>query len=127
MDLAIQTYGVFQPYLGEGVELSKRIRLLGLSAPKRLSPEPNIPTFLELGYDVTSGTFHGLTVRPGTPNDIVETLVKAYRDAYQDPEYVDALSKVGRIGMFYQPPEKMPEIVDFFWKMGEENKKAGRI
>ena len=127
MDLAVQVYGMWQPYLGESVELSKRLRLLALSGKKRLSVEPNIPTFRELGYDITSGTFHGLAVHPDTPKDIVGTLVKAYRDAYQDPEYLDALNKIGRIGMFYQPPEEMPETINFYWKIGEYLKKAGKI
>jgi len=127
MDLAIQVYGMFQPYLGESVELNKRLRLLALSRKKRLSVEPNIPTFPDLGYDITSGTFHGLTVHPETPKDIVGTLVKAYRDAYHDPEYVDALNKIGRIDMFYQPPEEMPETINFYWKIGEYLKKTGKI
>ena len=127
MDLAIQVYGMFQPYLGESVELNKRLQLLGLSAKKRFPVEPNIPTFSELGYNVTSGTFHGLVVRPGTPNDIVETLVKAFHDAYQDPEYIEALNKIGRIGMFYQSPVEMQETIKEYWKIGEDLKKAGLI
>ena len=127
MDLAFQVYGMFQPYLGETVEMNKRLRLLAVSRKSRLSVEPNIPTFPELGYDITSGTFHGLAVHPDTPKDIVATLVKAYHDAYQDPEYVEALNKVGRIGMFYQPPEEMPETINYYWKIGEYLKKTGKI
>ena len=127
MDLALQVYGMWQPYLGEKVELSKRLNLLALSAKKRFTVEPNVPTFSELGYNVSSGTFHGLSVRPGTPKDIVETLVKAFRDAYQDKEYLDALNSIGRIGMFYQPPEEMQGTIKDYWKIGEDLKKAGRI
>jgi len=127
MELAFQAYVSWQPYLDESVELSKRLRLLALSSKKRLSVEPNIPTFTELGYNITSGTFMGLAVHPGTPKDIVGTLVKAFRDVFEDPEYVDALNKTGRIGMFYQPPEEMPEIINSYWKVGEYHKKAGRI
>jgi len=127
IDLAIAEYGMWQPYLGESVEMSKRLRLLAMSGEKRLSVEPNIPTFRELGYDITSGTFHGLGVRPDTPKDIVGTLVTAFRDVFKDPEYLDALNKIGRIGMFYQPPEEMPETINFYWKIGEYLKKAGKI
>jgi len=127
MDLAFQVYGMWQPYLDESVELNKRLQLLALSAKKRFPVEPNIPTFRELGYDITSGTFHGLVVHPDTPKDIVGTLVKALREVYRDPEYLDALNKIGRIGMFYQSPDEMSEIINSYWKIGEDDKKAGRI
>lgn len=127
IDLAIADYGMWQPYLGKEVELSKRLQLLALSATRRSSIEPNVPTFLELGYNITLGTFHGFCVRPDTPKDIVGTLVKAFRDAYQDPEYVDALNKIGRYDMFYQSPEEMLETIKDTWKLGYDLKKAGKI
>jgi tripartite-type tricarboxylate transporter receptor subunit TctC len=127
IDLALADYSMWQPYLGESVEMSKRLRLLAMSGKKRHEAQPDIRTFRELGADITIGTFHGFGVRPDTPKDIVETLVNAFRDVFKDPEYLDALPKIGRQGMFYQSPEEMLETIKYNWKVGEDLKKAGKI
>jgi tripartite-type tricarboxylate transporter receptor subunit TctC len=127
IDLALADYSMWQPYLEESVEMSKRLRLLAMSGKKRHVAQPDIPTFRELGYDITLGTFHGFGVRPDTPKDIVGTLVNAFRDVFQDPEYLDTLKTIGRYGMFYQSPDEMLEIIKYNWKLGEDLKKAGKI
>jgi hypothetical protein len=42
--------------------------------------------------------------------------VKALRNVYQDPEYVEVINKLSRIDMFYQLPEEMPGTVKDYWK-----------
>lgn len=126
LDTAVLDYGSALPYLGKEVELSKRLRLLAFSGTKRFPIEPNIPTFRELGYDIAHGTFQGLAVRPDTPKDIVGTLVKAFRDTNQDPAYIDALDKAGRVGMYYQSPEQMVKQIEIYWKIGEDFKKTSK-
>ena len=128
IDLAIGDYSIWQPYLGESVELSKRLRLLAMAGKKkRHVAQPDIPTFRELGYDITVGMFHGFAVHPNTPKGIVGTLVTAFHDVFNDPEYLDVLPKIGRAGMFYQSPEEMLETIKYYWKLGEDDKKSGRI
>jgi len=127
IELAIQDYSMWQPYLDESVEMSKRLRLLAMSGKKRHVAQPNIPTFRELGYDISLGMWHGFCVHPKTPKEIVDILVKSFRDVFKDPEYLDALPKIGRQGMFYQSPEEMLEIIKYNWKLGEDLKKAGKI
>jgi tripartite-type tricarboxylate transporter receptor subunit TctC len=126
IDTAVLDYGSALPYLSKEVELTKRLRLLAFSGTKRFPLAPDVPTFRELGYEIAHGTFQGLTVRPDTPKYIVETLVKAFRDTHHDPEYVAALDKAGRVGMYYQSPEQMVKQIEIYWKIGEDFKQSSK-
>ncbi|MHB9098765.1 MAG: tripartite tricarboxylate transporter substrate-binding protein [Syntrophales bacterium] len=119
IDLAIADYSMWQPYLGESVEMNKRLQLLALSGKKRHPAQPNIPIFRELGYDITLPTYHGFAVRPETPKNIVATLVTAFADTFKDPEYLDMLPKIGRQGMFYQSPEETLAMIKDHWRIAE--------
>jgi tripartite-type tricarboxylate transporter receptor subunit TctC len=119
IDLAIADYSMWQPYLGESVEMNKRLRLLVSSGKKRHPAQPNILIFRELGYDITLPTYHGFAVRPETPKNIVETLVTAFRDVFKDPEYLETLPTIGRQGMFYQSPEETLTMIKDHWKIAE--------
>lgn len=74
---------------------SKLVTALAVSAEKRVSALPNIPTVRELGYDVVQYIWRGLSVPPKTPPDIVSFLEGVFKKTYDDPECQDALIKAG--------------------------------
>ncbi|WP_417528829.1 tripartite tricarboxylate transporter substrate binding protein [Marinomonas shanghaiensis] len=61
--------------------------ILGQMGESRWSEAPNVPTFMEQGYDVVSGSMRGLAAPAGLPSDIQKRLEKALEQAVSDPEF----------------------------------------
>ncbi|ATX64838.1 Bug family tripartite tricarboxylate transporter substrate binding protein [Roseinatronobacter bogoriensis] len=60
------------------VEMGDNVRVLAVASEERLETLPDVPTFLELGYDVVGGTYRGVAVPNGTPADRVEMLADLF-------------------------------------------------
>jgi len=45
------------------------------------------PCSSDLGFDLSLGTWRGFAVRKGTPQEVVDVLVKAFEKVYNSPEY----------------------------------------
>ncbi|RJQ74053.1 MAG: tripartite tricarboxylate transporter substrate binding protein [Desulfobacteraceae bacterium] len=82
---------------------------LGVSSEKRLKSFPDIPTFKELGYDVTYLQQRGLCMRADTPPAVVDY-------------WIDVLQKVRATDEWQQGYLKMNHLEDG-WMPGEEFKK----
>lgn len=74
---------------------SKKLRMLGVAAEKRMSTFPAIPTMREQGVDLVIGSFHGLFVPKNTSDEIVATLETALKKAMEETEVNDQMAKVG--------------------------------
>ncbi|MFZ5943133.1 MAG: Bug family tripartite tricarboxylate transporter substrate binding protein [Bacillota bacterium] len=57
---------------------------------KRIEDFPNLPISVEKGWDVTLGVWRGLMVKAGTPPNVIDTLVDAFAEAYDDPGYKES-------------------------------------
>src|SRR5690625_1510420 len=83
---------------GVGLELIKGDRAKGLItfASTRHPELPDVPTPIELGYDVALPFegFWGLAVPAGTPDDIVETLAKVTEEILSEPETIEHLQRM---------------------------------
>lgn len=66
---------------------AKKIRPLMTFTEKRLPLMEDVPTSVELGYNVTLGIWRGLWVKKGTPDPIVKTLETSVKKAAEDPIY----------------------------------------
>jgi len=55
-----------------------KIKVLGLGSEERFEALPDVPTFKELGYDMTPSIDRGIAVPPGTPEDIKNILEEAF-------------------------------------------------
>lgn len=79
-----------------------------------------VPTTVELGYDVTIGSWRGFVVKKGTPKEIKDLLVTKMKEVYDSPEYKafaeQTLTNVapGYLGAegFYKQWEKEYKIFD---------------
>jgi tripartite-type tricarboxylate transporter receptor subunit TctC len=71
-----------------------KIRVLALQSDKRSQQFPNIPTLKEKGINWSSGTFEGLIVTKGTPDNIVAIVERALEKAMKDPDVAKAFSKL---------------------------------
>jgi tripartite-type tricarboxylate transporter receptor subunit TctC len=80
---------------------SGKIRLLAVSAPKRLSIAPDIPTAIEAGVaNMTAGEFFYLFAPAGTPAPILQKLNDTARVALTDAEFKKKLEAAGFDPMF---------------------------
>lgn len=55
-----------------------KIRILAFGSDEPFEALPGVPTFKELGYDMTPSIDRGVAVPPGTPEDVVKVLEAAF-------------------------------------------------
>jgi len=67
---------------------SKQLKPVIFFSEKRDAAFPDVPSSVELGYEVTLPQFRAVVVRGGTDAKIVKKLADALADAVKDPEYV---------------------------------------
>lgn len=92
------------------------IRSLGVMAEERLPSSPNIPTFHEQGYDWTSGTWRGLALPEGVPEQRYEVLSEAVQGVLNSEEYNQFLKSAG-----FGPSEVPPgQTGDFLQRQDEQ-------
>ncbi|HET6606217.1 MAG TPA: tripartite tricarboxylate transporter substrate binding protein [Rhodopila sp.] len=73
---------------------AKRIRVLAMAAPQRSSFFPDVPTFREQGYDLTTGVWRSIAVPKATPQPVQDKLATALRQAMSDPALKQDFEKV---------------------------------
>ena len=89
------TFGSLHPSVAIGPARSGKIRVIAISAEKRNSDLPNVPTLREEGYDIVMAAIKGIGVPKETPDDIVRYLHDAFKKAIADPEFVSVMDKLG--------------------------------
>jgi len=83
---------------------SGKVKVYGLTAPKRLPSLPDVPTLDEQGLkgaDVT--IWHGLYAPKGTPKPVIDKLVHAMQEALKDPNVKQRFAELGAVEF---PPDK---------------------
>jgi len=77
---------------------SGKVKVYGLTAPKRLASLPDVPTLDEQGLkgaDVT--IWHGLYAPKGTPKAVIDRLVKAMQEALKDSNVQQRFGELGAV------------------------------
>jgi tripartite-type tricarboxylate transporter receptor subunit TctC len=64
-------------------------------AEERLASIPDVPTTVELGYDVVFSTVRGYLVLKGTPEDRIEILERGMLEGMHQQNYLDYLQGSG--------------------------------
>lgn len=83
------------------------IKPLAVSGEKRWSTLPDVPTLVESGYPgFVTDTFAGLFAPAGTPNEIVEKIANAVKQAMARPEVIAKVRQAG-----FQPIGGGPEVL----------------
>ena len=86
---------------------SGRFRLLVFYGDKRMSNYPNVPTLLELGYDITAEPSLMSLVGPrGLSPQVVDTLHQAFKKAMDDPDFIRVSNQVDQ-PPYYRSPEEL--------------------
>jgi tripartite-type tricarboxylate transporter receptor subunit TctC len=73
---------------------AKRLRVLAMAAPERSPLFPEVPTFRQQGYDVTTGVWRSIAVPTATPQPIQDKLSAALKQALADPNLKQDFEKV---------------------------------
>ena len=83
--------------LTEGLDQLRRgdFRALAVMADRRMEMIPDVPTTVELGYDVQFSTVRGYVVLRGTADDRIRTLERGLLEAMGHPSYLDYLKGAG--------------------------------
>lgn len=91
---------------------------LAVSSDRRLPDFPNIPTFVESGYDLVSTTWFSLSGPPGLPKDIVNAVNREVIKAFAKPEVLARLRTEQVLTQAMTPAEFSKFVGDEFarWK-----------
>lgn len=77
---------------------SKRLRPIGVAAPKRLPFLPDVPTLAEQGIaNVEASNWYGLMAPAGTPPDVVKRINEALRRTLAAPDVRRNLDQLGLV------------------------------
>ena len=77
---------------------SGKVKVYGLTAPKRLASLPDVPTLDEQGLKGSDVTiWHGLYAPKGTPKPVIDKLVKAMQEALKDPNVQQRFAELGAV------------------------------
>jgi tripartite-type tricarboxylate transporter receptor subunit TctC len=85
---------------------AKRLVPIAVALDQRDPALPDVPTFKELGYNVTTvGSVKGVAVPKGTPPEVIKYLTDRFKKVCDDPEFVKALKDIGQPAT-YMPPDQ---------------------
>lgn len=93
------------PY-AEAQAKAGKLKILGLTSPKRNPQHPHIPTLAEQGFpEYSAETWSGFLVPKGTPAAVKETLARAIREFVTSPAGQAQLKEIGFEVMTEGPAE----------------------
>lgn len=71
------------------------MKILAIGSEETFKPLPDVPTFKELGYEMTPGIDRGVAVPPGTPQEIIDKLETAFLDILDEEGVEDEMYNEG--------------------------------
>lgn len=90
---------------------SGQLRALAIMADERNLKYPDVPTLKELGIDWSSGTWRGIAVPKGTPEEVINSLYGKLSKITNSEKYKDFMSKNG-FGIKIRNSEEFSNFVE---------------
>lgn len=100
----------FGPDDGKAMLDAGELRALTVFSPTRYPGYPDVPTAMELGYNVYVENMKGLVGPAGMAPDVVAYLGKCFKEAIESKEFIDQAAK-RNMEIEYLPPDKFQEKV----------------
>jgi tripartite-type tricarboxylate transporter receptor subunit TctC len=121
VDFFFVAYSSVLPFLQAG-----KVRLLGVSSPKRLPVLPDIPTMREVGFaGIELDAWFGLVAPAGTPDAVIGKLNAAFVQAVRDPGVVQQITDQGAEAVAATPAEFAAFIASEIERMAKIVKLVG--
>ena len=102
--------------LGELMGARDQVRIIGITAPSRVSDAPDAPTLKEQGYDVQFVNWRGFFGPPGMSASMKSEIAKMLGDVQKTPEWETVRARNAWVNI-YNPGDK---FVSFLEKQTEE-------
>lgn len=78
-----------------------RLRILAVCLPERDPSIPDIPTFIEQGFNVTTmGAIRGIGAPKGTPDAVINYLESSFKKVTQEPEFATMMKEIAHPLLF---------------------------
>jgi tripartite-type tricarboxylate transporter receptor subunit TctC len=100
-----------------------KVRMLAVALDKRLASHPEVPTFKELGIDMSSGVYRGVAVPKATPEAKRKELSDLFAKVNHDPAYVKKMTDAGFV-VIDVPYDQVPAFMATKAKEYEEAARA---
>ncbi len=93
--------------LGEvlGMAKSGQVRILAITAEERMKDLPDVPTLVELGYDVTFANWRGFFGAPDLPGNMAAAYAELLKKMYDTPEWEIVRSRNGWSNLYKAGPD----------------------
>jgi putative tricarboxylic transport membrane protein len=88
------------------------VRILGVTAPRRLPEAPDVPTLAELGVDAEFVNWRGFFAAPGTSREEVGAWVELLRAMLATPEWEEVRRRNGWVEIFHPGDEFASFLTD---------------
>ena len=96
-----------------------RLRLLATCGERRMESFPDVPTLIELGYNVKSLTTCALVAPKGIPKDRLKILHDAFYKATEYPAFIDVLKKFDLPSAYKNSHDTQIIIKEIYEKSGQ--------
>ena len=83
--------------VSEVTSFRNEFNVIGVTAAKRSSFAPDIPTLKEQGINVLNGSLRGFVGPKGMPPEITAKLIAAFKKAFDDPKLQEAMKASGNV------------------------------
>ena len=105
--------------VGEALNMAQsgEVRILAITAPKRVEAVPNVPTLTELGYNVVFANWRGFFAAPSMSDEKVAAYAKLLGGVQVTPEWNEIKARNGWVNLynpdteFYQFLEKQEQVI----------------
>ena len=100
---------------------------MAIMARERWDQLPDVPTFLEKGYDVVRGSWYSAAVPKGTPQAVLDILREVFKKTADDPQVKASISGLGYMMLNWSLEETKKQSQAEFDLAREAFKKAGLL
>jgi tripartite-type tricarboxylate transporter receptor subunit TctC len=104
-----------------------KLRVLASWGDKRLASLPEVPTFVELGYDAIFFQWSGLFAPAGTPEPVLTRLAAAAKVAAADPRFVGSLAAVDTPVQYLDAGDLQRFLDADVKKLGDVVRRIGKV
>ena len=102
-----------------------KVRVIAVSANRRLPDFPDVPTFRESGWDVERYQWRGVMAKAGLPQPILNKLAAAIQRSQQEEEWKAYLERVSQLDGFQGSAEFTEQLMRDISEIGVVKKKLG--